>query len=54
MMWFVDQYLAGSDGALDDPRVSPLYASAEALAKKDRYKEAVEIFNRIDAEIKAF
>ena len=32
MTWFLDQYLAGSDGTVDDPRVSPLDASAEALA----------------------
>lgn len=32
MDWFVDHYLAGGDGSIDDPRVSPLLASDEALA----------------------
>jgi acetyl esterase len=32
MAWFVDHYLSGDEGAADDPRVSPLLASDEALA----------------------
>lgn len=32
MRWFVDQYLAGDEGAPDDPRVSPLYETEERLA----------------------
>jgi acetyl esterase len=31
--WFRDYYLSGSDGAVDDPRVSPLLATDDALAK---------------------
>ncbi len=30
MRWFVDHYLAGGRGAVDDPRVSPLLASPDA------------------------
>ena len=33
MSWFVDHYLSGGDGAIDDPRVSPLLGGDEALAK---------------------
>ena len=32
MHWFVGHYLSGGDGALDDPRVSPLLAADGALA----------------------
>ncbi|MEM8619896.1 MAG: alpha/beta hydrolase [Actinomycetota bacterium] len=32
MTWFVDQYLAGTQVAHDDPRVSPLHANADVLA----------------------
>lgn len=32
MRWFVDHYLAGDSGSADDPRVSPLLASDDALA----------------------
>ena len=32
MHWFVGHYLSGGAGALDDPRVSPLLATDEALA----------------------
>ena len=32
MHWFVGHYLSGGDGALDDPRVSPLLAADAALA----------------------
>jgi acetyl esterase len=32
MQWFVDHYLAGDDGAPDDPRVSPLLADDDTLA----------------------
>ncbi len=31
MRWFVDHYLSGEQGSPDDPRVSPLLASDEAL-----------------------
>jgi acetyl esterase len=31
MSWFIDHYLAGPAGSVDDPRVSPLLASLEAL-----------------------
>jgi acetyl esterase len=33
MQWFLDHYLSGSDGTTDDPRLSPLLAGADALAK---------------------
>jgi acetyl esterase len=32
MGWFVDHYLSGGEGSIDDPRVSPLLATDEALA----------------------
>jgi acetyl esterase len=32
MAWFVEHYLAGDQGSEDDPRVSPLLASDDALA----------------------
>ena len=32
MHWFIEHYLSGGAGARDDPRVSPLLASDEALA----------------------
>ncbi len=32
MSWFIDHYLAGPAGSVDDPRVSPILATAEALA----------------------
>ena len=32
MAWFVDHYLSGGEGSVDDPRVSPLLASDETLA----------------------
>lgn len=32
MRWFIDHYLSGGHGSPDDPRVSPLLASDEALA----------------------
>ena len=32
MHWFIEHYLSGGDGARDDPRVSPLLASDEAVA----------------------
>jgi len=32
MRWFFDQYLSGPDGALEDPRVSPLLEDPERLA----------------------
>ena len=32
MRWFVDHYLAGDRGSVDDPRVSPLLATDEVLA----------------------
>jgi acetyl esterase len=31
MGWFVDHYLSGGEGSIDDPRVSPLLATDEAL-----------------------
>lgn len=31
MKWFIDHYLSGSEGAPDDPKVSPLLATDEAL-----------------------
>jgi len=33
MQWFIGHYLAGGQGSPDDPRVSPLLASREALAQ---------------------
>jgi acetyl esterase len=33
MRWFIDHYLCGGAGAIDDPRVSPLLADDAALAK---------------------
>lgn len=33
MRWFIDHYLSGEQGAIDDPRVSPLLASEESLAR---------------------
>jgi acetyl esterase len=36
MAWFVEHYLAGGQGSEDDPRVSPLLASDEALAASPR------------------
>ncbi len=33
MRWFVDHYLSGTEGSVEDPRVSPLLASDEALAQ---------------------
>jgi acetyl esterase len=33
MRWFADLYLSGGAGSLEDPRVSPLLAADEALAK---------------------
>ena len=33
MQWFIGHYLAGGHGSPDDPRVSPLLASREALAQ---------------------
>ena len=32
MSWFIDQYLSGGNGAVDDPRVSPLFATDSVLA----------------------
>jgi acetyl esterase len=32
MRWFIDAYVSGVDGAIDDPRVSPLLASDATLA----------------------
>ena len=32
MGWFVDHYLSGGEGSIDDPSVSPLLAADEALA----------------------
>lgn len=32
MGWFIDHYLSGGVGSLDDPRVSPLFASDAVLA----------------------
>jgi acetyl esterase len=32
MTWFVEHYLSGGEGAVDDPRVSPLLADEPALA----------------------
>jgi acetyl esterase len=32
MRWFIDQYIAGEDGSVDDPRVSPIMASVETIA----------------------
>jgi acetyl esterase len=32
MGWFIDHYLSGGRGAPDDPRVSPLFATADVLA----------------------
>jgi acetyl esterase len=32
MRWFVDHYLCGGDGSVDDPRVSPLLADDDVLA----------------------
>ena len=32
MSWFIDHYLAGPTGSVDDPRVSPILATTEALA----------------------
>jgi len=32
MAWFVDHYLSGDEGSVDDPRVSPLLANDETLA----------------------
>jgi acetyl esterase len=32
MKWFIDHYLSGDEGSIDDPRVSPLLATDEALA----------------------
>lgn len=32
MEWFTDHYLSGDEGAVDDPRVSPLLGSDEAIA----------------------
>lgn len=32
MSWFIDHYLSGPAGSVDDPRVSPILATAEALA----------------------
>jgi acetyl esterase len=32
MLWFIEHYLSGGQGSIDDPRVSPLLASDELLA----------------------
>jgi acetyl esterase len=32
MRWFTDQYISGEEGCHDDPRVSPILASDDALA----------------------
>ncbi len=32
MRWFIDQYVSGVEGAVDDPRVSPLLADPETFA----------------------
>jgi acetyl esterase len=32
MRWFIDHYLSGDEGSIDDPRVSPLLASDDTLA----------------------
>lgn len=32
MRWFIEQYLSGGHGTVDDPRVSPLLAADETLA----------------------
>lgn len=32
MTWFIEHYLSGAAGSLDDPRVSPIFASDAALA----------------------
>ncbi len=32
MRWFIDTYVSGDDGTIDDPRVSPLLACDDALA----------------------
>lgn len=32
MGWFIDHYLSGSQGSIDDPRVSPLFADDAVLA----------------------
>jgi acetyl esterase len=32
MAWFIEQYLSGGAGAVDDPRVSPLFGTDAALA----------------------
>ena len=32
MRWFIDQYVSGVEGAVEDPRVSPLLADPETLA----------------------
>jgi acetyl esterase len=32
MRWFIDAYVSGDDGAVDDPRVSPILASNDTLA----------------------
>ncbi len=36
MEWFLQHYLSGGEGAADDPRVSPLLAPDEALARSPR------------------
>lgn len=33
MQWFVDHYLSGGQGSVDDPRVSPLLAGDDAVAQ---------------------
>jgi acetyl esterase len=33
MHWYIEHYLSGGEGARDDPRVSPLLADDEALAR---------------------
>jgi acetyl esterase len=33
MHWYIEHYLSGGEGARDDPRVSPLLANDEALAR---------------------
>ena len=33
MHWYIEHYLSGAEGARDDPRVSPLLAGDEALAR---------------------
>ncbi len=33
MKWFIDHYLSGGSGSAEDPRVSPLFASDDALSK---------------------